>query len=601
MGALGEYDRSPMRRRILIVSASMGAGHDGAARELKSRLEAEGHEATIVDFLDCCPFGIGWFIKWSYLLQLKFAPWSYDLTYRLWYKLPSSWGFIVRLDTFVAGGRLRKAIRHSDADVVVSTYPLSSLVLGNMRRKGWLKVPAITFLTDFAVHPLWVHPDIDAHIATSPFAAATAAERGGQDARPSGPLVSGRFSTEDGDAREATRRQLGIAPEARAVLVVAGSWGVGDVVGTVEAIVAAGDYHPVTVCGRDEHLRETLLARHLGTVIGWTDEMPALMAACDAMVENAGGLTANEAFAVGLPVITFKPIAGHGKDNAVGMAEIGVSRYARSDAELREALETVTRAGPERDAQVGRARALFAGDAKADVLELAGHRDRNQVAVPIRDPKAQRRIASVAAALLVMYVGLTIGGQAVSAFGVGVARAPRDADTEVFVGVRLTEEQLHSHTIQAQIDVLDATAIVDGEVVRGGKVALARLSNVHQVDIGNGGWGKGRPFRFLRAKNDVAKTGDMIREVTGEKVHEFVPERRLDAFDQMWCRRRGQKLVEPNAVFKPETVPETVEARKVYVLDGRDRDTESLRVALVDFGVVVDRAGFSVSPLAELR
>ncbi len=253
----------------------MGAGHDGAARELKSRLEAEGHEARIIDFLDCCPLGIGWFIKWSYLLQLKFAPWSYDLTYRLWYKLPSSWGFIVRLDTFVAGRRLRKAIRESDADVVVSTYPLSSLVLGNMRKKGWLKVPAITFLTDFAVHPLWVHPDIDANIATSQFAAATAVERGGKDARASGPLVAERFSDEHGVAREATRLSLGLRPGEKAVLVVAGSWGVGDVLGTVEAIVKAGDYHPVTVCGRDAHLKSTLEDRGFGTVIGWTDEMPS--------------------------------------------------------------------------------------------------------------------------------------------------------------------------------------------------------------------------------------------------------------------------------------------------------------------------------------
>jgi hypothetical protein len=48
-------------------------------------------------------------------------------------------------------------------------------------------------------------------------------------------------------------------------------------------------------------------------------------------------------------------------------------------------------------------------------------------------------------------------------------------------------------------------------------------------------------------------------------------------------------------------VPEAVKARKVYVLDGRDRDTESLRVALMDFGVVVDRAGLTVSPLARLK
>jgi UDP-N-acetylglucosamine:LPS N-acetylglucosamine transferase len=589
-----------MQRRILIVSASMGAGHDGAARELKRRLEAEGHEARIVDFLDCCPLGIGWFIKWSYLLQLKFAPWSYDLTYRLWYKLPSSWGFIVRLDTFVAGRRLRKRIRESDADVVVSTYPLSSLVLGNMRKKGWLKVPAVTFLTDFAVHPLWVHPDIDAHVATSPFAAETATDRGGKDARASGPLVSDRFSDESGGSRESTREAFGIGADERAVLVVAGSWGVGDVVGTVEAIARAGDYHPVTVCGRDAHLKVALEQLGLGTVIGWTDEMPKLMAACDAMVENAGGLTANEAFAVGLPVITFKPIAGHGKDNAEGMAEIGVSRYARTEDELRDALEAVTRPGVERDEQVARATALFAGDAKSDVLEIAEHRDRDKVVVPIRDPKVQRRVTTVAASLVLIYGGLTVGAQAVAAFGVGVARAPKAMENDVFVGVRLTHEQLKSDTIQRQLDGMHMTAIIDGAVARSGTAALGELA-AREVDIGNGGWGKGRPFRYLRAKNDVATTSDLIRAATGHKVREFVPERRLDAFDQIWCRRKGQKLIEADTVFKPEKVPETVRARKVYVLDGRDRDAESLRVALTDFDAVVDHAGLSVSSLAQLK
>ena len=129
----------------------------------------------------------------------------------------------------------------------------------------------------------------------------------------------------------------------------------------------------------------------------------------------------------------------------------------------------------------------------------------------------------------------------------------------------------------------------------------SRSSRTRHVDIGNGGWGKGRPFRFLRAKNDVAKTADLIRTTTGYRVHEFVPERRLDAFDQMWSHRRGQRLIEPDSVFKPERIPETVKAKKVYVLDGRERDTESLRVALEDFGDVVSHAGLSVSSLAQLR
>ncbi len=155
----------------------------------------------------------------------------------------------------------------------------------------------------------------------------------------SGPLVGDKFRDAVPDRHDA-RLILGIEPHERAVLVVAGSWGVGDVPKTVAAITRAGDrYHPIVVCGKDEKLRESLLARgEGGTVLGWTDDMPALMAAADALVENAGGLSAMEAFAAGLPVISFQPIAGHGKDNAKYMAVSGVSRYAHDEAELAEAL-----------------------------------------------------------------------------------------------------------------------------------------------------------------------------------------------------------------------------------------------------------------------
>ena len=70
-----------MRRGILIVSASMGAGHDGAAYELERRLEARGHDVRVVDYLQMVPLGLGGFMRWTYLFQLQRLPWTYDLTY----------------------------------------------------------------------------------------------------------------------------------------------------------------------------------------------------------------------------------------------------------------------------------------------------------------------------------------------------------------------------------------------------------------------------------------------------------------------------------------------------------------------------------------
>ncbi|MGZ6911277.1 MAG: MGDG synthase family glycosyltransferase [Acidimicrobiia bacterium] len=583
------------------MSASMGAGHDGAARELQRRLVAQGHDVRIVDFLHCCPFGIGWFIRVTYLMQLKVAPWSYELTYRLWYKLPSTWSFIVRLDTFVAGRRLRKAITETDADVVVSTYPLSSLVLGNMRKKRWLKVPVMTFLTDFAVHPLWVHPHVDVHLATSPFAAATARRRGGDDARAPGPLVAEHFQPAEDAARRSVREELGLDAHARAVLVVAGSWGVGDIPGTVAAIAAAGDFHPVVVCGRDEKLKAELEARGAGTILGWRDDMPRLMAACDVMVENAGGLTANEAFAVGLPVVTFLPIAGHGKDNAEGMAELGVTRYARDAGELRDALTELCTPSASRQEQIARAHDLFDADPAEDVVETAGLRTERGIERPIQMPKAPHRVRVAAGSLLALYGLLTLGAQGVAALGVGVAAAPKAAHHRVFLGVRLTADELASPAVRARLDRMNATAIIDGVTARtAGRQPMEALL-AHSVDVGNGGWGQSRAFRPLRAQADVLHTTDVITRSAPVKVREFVPGRRFDAFDQLFARRRGERLVDPDRVVRPEALPRDVRDRAVYVIDGRNRSAAQVDQALASFEQELHARGLTVGPLSELR
>jgi UDP-N-acetylglucosamine:LPS N-acetylglucosamine transferase len=56
--------------------------------------------------------------------------------------------------------------------------------------------------------------------------------------------------------------------------------------------------------------------------------MAGLMAAADALVENAGGLTSKEALRVGLPVVAFRPIAGHGRHDA-GAGPTGADRSRR--------------------------------------------------------------------------------------------------------------------------------------------------------------------------------------------------------------------------------------------------------------------------------
>jgi len=146
----------------------MGAGHDGAAKELRRRLEAAGHRVEVVDFLDAVAFHIGPLLRWFYQVQLRMAPWSYELSYKM---APLLRAPAVMLDTWLTRRKLKRIIKEFRPDAVVSVYPLASLVLGRMRRKKHLRVPVLTYLTDFAVHSLWVHRGIDRHLAVSEISA----------------------------------------------------------------------------------------------------------------------------------------------------------------------------------------------------------------------------------------------------------------------------------------------------------------------------------------------------------------------------------------------------------------------------------------------
>ena len=360
-------DQHPSSPHILVLTASMGEGHTGAALELSRRLGASGFGTTVRDFLDSGRFRSGHTLKWAYRIQLRYLPDSYETTYQMWFKAPWLCGPLARFVAMLTAGTLSRWISETRPAAVVSTYPLATLALGELRRTGRLNSPVINYITDFGVHPLWVHRCADLHLAVHPSSAELARVTSGGRTLVSGPAVSDAFDARRLPERQLARAQLGISDSDSAVLVSAGSWGVGSVEHTVREIALHGDLLPVVACGRDERLRarlDTAVRRGAlrALVVGWTDDMPALMAACDALVENAGGLTAFEAMRAGLPVVTYKPIPGHGRQNAAAMSAAGVARTASDPSDLRAVLDEVVRRGRIRNSQVAAGAGLFCSD-----------------------------------------------------------------------------------------------------------------------------------------------------------------------------------------------------------------------------------------------
>ncbi len=599
--------------RVLVISASMGAGHDGAARELADRLSSAGHHAEVRDFLDSGPLRLGAVLRTGYEFELKHVPSAYEATYRLWYRAPWLCPVVAWLVAALTHRRVLRWVREADAAVVVSTYPLATLCLGRLRATRRLAIPTVNFITDFGVHPLWVHRGIDVNLAVHDGPAQMAARRTGRPAVACGPIVADAFEPGALPPRELARQALGLGAGERAVLVVAGSWGVGGLKATWRALTGDGHFTPVVVCGRDERLWQEVTALAAGApgnsvIIGWTDDMPTLMAACDALVENAGGLTSLEAMRAGLPVVSFQPIAGHGRENTARMAEAGVSRLAGDARELSDALQALTSAGRPRTTQVETGRAMFRDSADRLTLDAA----MAPIAPLGRGTAAyvRRAIAATVVTAGLGWTALTAGVDvAAASAGAGVAHPAGWANMVAYVGVRLNASELADRTIAAAMQRMDFTAIVDSSTALSEPDAVRTLA-ANGVNVASGGRGDAPgssnddPMLWTRARSD-AQAGQLLGQLIDAPVTVVVPGRRVNAWDLIECSKAHSSLVVPDHVLNAdlaavEGTPIHVADRRIYLINGLDATPAQLSNVLDRFAAAMSQAHLSAEPLADL-
>jgi UDP-N-acetylglucosamine:LPS N-acetylglucosamine transferase len=354
--------------RVVIVSAGVGLGHHGYTRELARRLGERGYTVDEHDFMDLLPGPAGTGSVRLYNRTLNHAPWVYAGLFRL-----GTWSVTAAVTrTLLAPARARlRSLLDQDVRAVVSTYSLASQLLGPLRRSGRLRVPAVTYVTDFAVHRHWVVRGVDALLTPHRVGAAQARVLGADDgsALAAGALVAPGFHPPTPAEREQARLAFGLPP-GRLALVAAGSWGVGRVAKTAAELVASGVATPVVVCGHNARLRARLAQAGV-PALGWVEDMPLLMRAVDVLVENAGGLMAMEGMATGLPVATYRPIPGHGQVSAAALERARVSTWIRTRAALGPTLERLLD-GDLGAAQRSAAATMFRVDPADLVARLAG-------------------------------------------------------------------------------------------------------------------------------------------------------------------------------------------------------------------------------------
>src|SRR6266545_3023022 len=165
----GLFARYPARAgepalRVVILTAEVGEGHVAAARVLAAELVCE---RTDVEVLVCDALvGLGRFLR--YVLLDGCRP-----------------------------------------DIVVSTFPAATSVLGSLRRRGRLRVPTCATATDLAGLEFWAHPGIDLHLVMHESCLAPVERVAGPgSARRVRPLVAPAFF--EARSAERARRRLGL-------------------------------------------------------------------------------------------------------------------------------------------------------------------------------------------------------------------------------------------------------------------------------------------------------------------------------------------------------------------------------------------------------
>lgn len=271
-------------------------------------------------------------------------------------------------------------------DIIVTTHPIGTEMASAIKSRGYANVPIISILTDFAAHQTYVSEGVDAYIVSSTEMIGQMMARGvdGTTILPYGiPVKQSFFKPID---RQKAFETEGLNPDIPVILIMAGSFGVTDILKIYHKIVKSPcDFQIIVITGKNEKLYETFvkylskltlnntlfefdlqkpagfksslkLSRHKKPfkptkLLYYTDQVEKYMHMSDMIVTKPGGLTVSESIAVGLPMGIFKAIPGQEEQNADYLIRNGMAVKIEKNNKCTETI-TELMSDPDRLAQM---------------------------------------------------------------------------------------------------------------------------------------------------------------------------------------------------------------------------------------------------------
>jgi processive 1,2-diacylglycerol beta-glucosyltransferase len=317
-------------KRILILTAGFGEGHNSAARGVRAGLARVAPKVE-VELRDLFPETFGAFneiVRRSYLALIN--------------RWPKSWGYVYnwldRKDDFDKRFQRFRGLKKNfgrlldsfQPDVVVSTFPpypyLLQQILGSERR-----CRNVAVVTDsITVNAIWYRSPADYFIVANEQSAAVVRNGGvpPEKIKVFGFPVSPRFA-------DFTKDRQSPAEGIPRVLYVINA-GTHRAPALVRKLLELDIQLSVTV-GRDQRLRravEVAARDHKIDIFGWTDELPRLLCENHVLIGKAGGATVQETIAAGCPMIINHIVSGQEEGNARLIVETDSGVIALSNDEI---------------------------------------------------------------------------------------------------------------------------------------------------------------------------------------------------------------------------------------------------------------------------
>jgi processive 1,2-diacylglycerol beta-glucosyltransferase len=334
-----------MPNRILVLSASVGAGHLRAAEGVELALRQTLPDATVknVDILEMTNRLFRRIYGQFYLDLVNKAPHALGYFYDLLDQPRSTRHRSDKIRFYLEKLNLKAFVKFLHAepwDLVINTHFLPAEMIASLRAKNEIALPQVTVTTDFETHRLWVNQPCDRYFTATKEGALYLQHWGvpASDVVVTGIPIHPVFSTPK-DRRACIARH-GLADDRPIVLQLSGGFGVGPIEKIFHALL--GIERPiqlVTITGRNEQLKAQLAKvkppqRHKVKVMGFTKEIDELMQAADLVVTKPGGLTTSEVLARGAVMVIVNPIPGQESRNSDFLLESGAAIKANNIATL---------------------------------------------------------------------------------------------------------------------------------------------------------------------------------------------------------------------------------------------------------------------------